>query len=85
MSSPSHTSYTSHSMPLRAVFWDNNGVLVDTEELYFEATRAVLEQAGFSIDVADYIEIGLRHGRSVFELVRAAHGDAEVERLRGIR
>jgi HAD superfamily hydrolase (TIGR01509 family) len=69
----------------RAIFWDNDGVLVDTEELYFEATRAVLEQAGYALTVAEYKEIGLGQGRSVFEAVRAALGDAEVERLRGIR
>jgi HAD superfamily hydrolase (TIGR01509 family) len=67
---------------LKAIFWDNDGVLVDTEELYFEATQAVLTQVGFPVSVSDYVEIGLRQGRSVFELVRAAAGDAEVERLR---
>src|SRR5512144_177194 len=55
---------------LKAVFWDNDGVLVDTEELYFEATRAVLEQAGFSLTVAEYTDVGLGQGRSVFENAR---------------
>ena len=27
---------------IRAIFWDNDGVLVDTEHLYFQATRQVL-------------------------------------------
>ena len=70
---------------LRAVFWDNDGVLVDTEELYFDATRSVLAEAGFALSTEEYIDLGLRQGRSVFDLVRAAHGDAEVERLRGVR
>src|SRR5690349_19366237 len=70
---------------LKAVFWDNDGVLVDTEELYFDATRSVLEQAGYALSVAEYTDIGLGQGRSVFEAVRAALGDEEVERLRGIR
>jgi beta-phosphoglucomutase-like phosphatase (HAD superfamily) len=76
---------SSRSPGLQAVFWDNDGVLVDTEGLYFEATRAVLAQAGFELGVAEYVEVGLRHGRSVFELVREAFGDDEVERLRGVR
>jgi hypothetical protein len=25
---------------IRAIFWDNDGVLVDTEKLYFQATRS---------------------------------------------
>ena len=31
-------------MTLRTILWDNDGVLVDTEELYFEATRQVLDR-----------------------------------------
>jgi HAD superfamily hydrolase (TIGR01509 family) len=76
---------SSRSHGLRAVFWDNDGVLVDTEELYFDATRTVLEQAGFALGIAEYVDIGLRQGRSMFELVREAFGDREVERLRGVR
>jgi HAD superfamily hydrolase (TIGR01509 family) len=70
---------------LEAVFWDNDGVLVDTEELYFEATRAVLAQAGFTLSAAQYAELGLGQGRSMFDLVREALGAAEVERLRSER
>ena len=29
---------------MQAILWDNDGVLVDTESLYFEATRAVLDK-----------------------------------------
>ena len=76
---------SSRAHGLQAVFWDNDGVLVDTEELYYEATRAVLAQAGVELGIAEYVEVGLRQGRSVFELVRAAFGDDEVERLRGVR
>jgi HAD superfamily hydrolase (TIGR01509 family) len=72
-------------MTLRAVFWDNDGVLVDTEELYFEATRAVLAQVGFALDTEQFAELSLRQGRSVFDLVRATVGDREVERLRSER
>lgn len=70
---------------LKAIFWDNDGVLVDTEELYFEATRAVLQEAGFALSAAEYADLSLNQGRSMFELVRAAMGDDEVERLRGMR
>jgi HAD superfamily hydrolase (TIGR01509 family) len=71
---------------LKAVFWDNDGVLVDTEELYYDATRAILlERAGFTLEREQYISVGLREGRSVFELVRPALDAEVVERLRGER
>ncbi len=34
------------SSVIKAIFWDNDGVLVDTEELYFRATQEVLKGVG---------------------------------------
>jgi HAD superfamily hydrolase (TIGR01509 family) len=70
---------------LRAVFWDNDGVLVDTEELYFEATRAVLARAGFELGVERYVDLSLRRGRSAFELVDGALDARAIEELRAAR
>ncbi len=70
---------------LEAVFWDNDGVLVDTEELYFDATRAVLAAAGFALSPQQFTELSLRQGRSVFELVRHALDEQGIERLRSAR
>ncbi|MBN2201061.1 HAD family phosphatase [bacterium] len=41
---------------IRAIFWDNDGVLVDTERLYFEATRRVLESVGVALTESTFIE-----------------------------
>lgn len=68
--------------PLAAVFWDNDGVLVDTEELYYDATRTVLARAGFVLTTELYRELSLRQGRSAFELVRDAVGEEGIEFLR---
>jgi HAD superfamily hydrolase (TIGR01509 family) len=38
----------------RAIFWDNDGVLVETERLYFRATAAVLREAGRGLTEAEY-------------------------------
>jgi HAD superfamily hydrolase (TIGR01509 family) len=70
---------------LKAIFWDNDGILVDTEELYFQATRDVLAAAGVTIGAADYADVGLRQGRSLFDLARARLGDATIEALRAQR
>jgi beta-phosphoglucomutase-like phosphatase (HAD superfamily) len=68
---------------LKAIFWDNDGVLVDTEGIYFEVTRTVLADAGFPLRTEEFIELSLRQGRSAFEVVRGALDDAAIERLRG--
>jgi HAD superfamily hydrolase (TIGR01509 family) len=70
---------------LKAIFWDNDGVLVDTEELYFQATRDVLAGAGVRIGKRDFIDYGLRQGRSLFELARDRLDDAKIELLRAER
>jgi len=53
---------------LKAIFWDNDGVLVDTEELYFSATRDVLSKSGIDLSRDLFIEISLKQGRSSFDL-----------------
>ena len=53
---------------VKAIFWDNDGVLVDTEKLYFQATREVLSEIGIDLTTELFIEISLRQGRSTFEL-----------------
>ena len=50
------------------IFWDNDGVLVDTEELYYQASRDALATIGFDLTMADFTRISLASGRSVFEL-----------------
>jgi len=39
---------------IKAILWDNDGVLVDTEHIYFRVTQSVLIEAGVSIDADDY-------------------------------
>ena len=51
-----------------AILFDNDGVLVDTEALYFRANRDVLATAGVDLDEATYIELYLRQGIGAFHL-----------------
>jgi len=37
---------------IRAIFWDNDGVLVDTERLYFQSTQDVFARAGIDLTVS---------------------------------
>ncbi len=51
------------------LFWDNDGVLVATEELYFRACAEALAQVGIELDLATFQTISLQRGESVFQLV----------------
>jgi len=72
--------------PTKAIFWDNDGVLVDTEHLYFEATQHVLASIGLPLTREDYIELFLVQGRGAWHLAEEQGvAPAEVERLRDKR
>jgi len=47
-------------MRIQALFFDNDGVLVDSEHCYFEANRRVLAEHGIAMDFEDYHEHFLR-------------------------
>jgi len=61
-------------VPFDFIFWDNDGVLVDTEGLYYQASRQVLAQIGFDLSAEQFAAISLATGRSVFELATADPG-----------
>jgi HAD superfamily hydrolase (TIGR01509 family) len=53
---------------LKAIFFDNDGVLVDTEGLYFEVTRQALASLGVELSTEEHERINMSEGRSVFDL-----------------
>ncbi len=71
---------------VEAILWDNDGVLVDTEGLFYEATRVALARAGIDFTLELYLEHSMRQGRSTLELV-AAQGwsQQQVDTLRDER
>jgi HAD superfamily hydrolase (TIGR01509 family) len=73
-------------MDMLTVFWDNDGVLVDTEGLYFQATCDVLQTVGVPLTEDQFKEISLRRGESCFCLA-AERGitDEQILRLRAER
>ena len=64
------------------VLWDNDGVLVDTERLFFQTTASVLRRVGVELTREMFIDHSLRQGRSTFEFA-AARGvdDDALEKL----
>jgi len=55
-------------MTIQALFWDNDGVLVDTEPLYFQATAETLREVGIDLTEFFFRRLCLTEGRSSFDL-----------------
>ncbi len=53
---------------IKAVFWDNDGVLVDTERLYFAATQQILATVGATLSREQFIELILVQARGAWHL-----------------
>ena len=69
-----------------AIFFDNDGVLVDTEPLFLEATQQVLATVGVEVSPQIYHDLTMRSGRTVFELATAQGiSEAAIIELRAIR
>ncbi len=64
--------------PYRTLLWDNDGVLVDTEQWYFQATREVLAEIGVELTEALYFEHFLASANGAWHLA-AARGLSETE------
>lgn len=62
----------------KAILWDNDGVLVDTEHLYFQATREVLAPVGVDLTEDLYRELLLVQAKGAWHLA-AEQGVSEEE------
>jgi HAD superfamily hydrolase (TIGR01509 family) len=69
-------------LSIRAILWDNDGVLVDSEALYFRASREVLASAGVELDRDTFADLSLRQGVSCFVLAEQA--GFPLERIRAL-
>ena len=68
------------------LLWDHDGVLVDTELLYFQATREVMATAGATLTEALYRQHFLVESSGAWHLVAARGADAvEIARLKALR
>jgi HAD superfamily hydrolase (TIGR01509 family) len=66
-----------------AIFWDNDGILVDTERLYFDATRQTLERAGVALTQSEYVRCFMIQSAGLPEIGRIAGlTEEEIERVR---
>ncbi len=71
---------------IKAVFFDNDGVLVDTEKFYFEANQFVFAKHGIELTEKDYLENFLKKGRGTWHLLKDKnYSDEMISELRAER
>jgi HAD superfamily hydrolase (TIGR01509 family) len=69
-----------HTLPgKKYILWDHDGVLVDTEKWYFEATRKALSGLGIDVPADLYLDF-MKDGKSLWTLASAKGIPAEVIR-----
>ncbi len=70
------------SMEKKLLLFDHDGVLVDTEQWYYQANREILAAIGIDLDFSSYMEIMI-NGRSALELAKnKGYSDQQVFQLR---
>lgn len=68
---------------IKAVFWDNDGVLVDTEKYYYRATKELFANYGAELTEDDYLKYYLQNNTGAWHLLGKAADDKEfLKRLR---
>ena len=68
---PSYRLMSANQSNYQFILWDNDGVLVDTEQWYFAATREALAELGVDLPMDTYQQIMIQ-GRSSWELALQA-------------
>jgi HAD superfamily hydrolase (TIGR01509 family) len=68
---------------IKAILWDNDGVLVDTEKLYFLANRQIFESIGIDLTPEVYFENFLRKGTGAWHL--AEEKGISIDRIKELR
>src|ERR1039457_6283901 len=62
---------------IEAVLWDNDGVLVDTETLFFETTRGAFARLGLDLTKEIWGRLYLSEGKSSREIATLRGADAD--------
>jgi len=68
-----------------AIFWDNDGILMETEHLYYRANAEALAREGIELTAEMFREISLRRGESVLDLLPDTGDRASLRKWRDER
>lgn len=55
---------------IKVIFWDNDGVLVDSEKYFYAASKEVLSKEGIDLSEEQFIDISLHKGGSTLSLLK---------------
>jgi HAD superfamily hydrolase (TIGR01509 family) len=82
----SHPARGSEKHGVQAILWDQDGLLVDTERLYFKANREALGRETVRFTKGDYVRIFLRSNRGL-DAIGGEQGWSrrKIERVRAFR
>jgi len=67
------------------ILFDHDGVLVDTEPLYFRATRQVLASLGVDLETTAYLELQAEGANAWHQALDLGHSEARVAQKRAER
>lgn len=70
---------------LQAILWDNDGVLVDTERLFYEANRDLFRPFGLELSEQHFFDWYLADNRGAWHLLAPAMGEAQMAERRAHR
>lgn len=71
---------------IKAILWDNDGILVDSEKFYFEATKEILSRYNVNLTTELYIENLLIKARGAWHLINDnSLSDSDISRIRDER
>ena len=59
----------------KAILWDNDGILVETEQWYYEATKEVMKEEGFVLTMDTYRETFLKSNIGAWHLLENTNKD----------
>jgi HAD superfamily hydrolase (TIGR01509 family) len=70
-------------MKFTQIFWDNDGVLVDTERYYLQANREALAKQDITLSDELFVKISLTQGKSLLDLATTrGYTDVKIEELK---
>ncbi|RJG22377.1 HAD family hydrolase [Massilia cavernae] len=79
-------SHTRREARIKAILWDNDGVLCDTERLFFEANRSVLGPLGIALTREQYVAWYLEGNHGAWHVLRErGYDEARIAQVRVAR
>jgi HAD superfamily hydrolase (TIGR01509 family) len=71
---------------IKAILWDNDGILVDTEKFYYQATREILARYKVDLTKELYIENLLIQSKGAWHLIQDGRlSEHDIEKIRSER